>query len=1499
MIKANTRAKPKRKLFKILAAVTLLFAAMVCFSPTTFAAEETDTNANMAEVSEAASAKSVYSKSGDGLDSDDPQGNQFTNSGSSLPGLKAVAPNWSFLGLNTKTGLLKKGDADTATVPLKSLIIYKTNSDDEQTGETSNASTKAAQLPAVLQVNGLDSIKTGSIFNKGGRLVGGALLMLGLALTYIANIVIIITLWLIKSLNPLIIIQSLMNNSGYGVISLPTSWSELPLIGNLLDQNNVFGQVSNLILSWSIPALVILLFGIVMTLLFWLPYTRRSGTRGTLFNGLKWVSKRLVMLLILPSIAGSIFLAAFSVMSQGMQSPTAAMKGLVQSTFVQFSDWSDRSRLYLPDPQAFAGFTQPAIKANLPAENTKDASIKWTYRTPDRVPILPNYILAINAFGARDADAVKYFTENGSATTLETSTNSRGDGDDATPTLAPDKKLIQKELDSMGAIGNTFKVVRQWMNNSTYSTKSYAGSIENQYNADKNEKDQTLNQADAIKKDISDPKDQPKNFVSGYLQVSDNAIRYTASKGYFSDTNAGSVPAAESVEPLVKGTYAGLSPIGMWNYLNTKIQDGTVVQQDPRKTQDKTALSHASVVLPGGFALGSLSIGIILAFFAATIVPILAVSTMLLKVVGGSFVGWKHILAALGGSVKAWMHLAQQSIKLLIGMFMLGFVASLTPSVASFIVGTVDGFTSATNSTLVFGFGKALEIFLLLFLTYLLVKSSVVIEDVIGSIAPGAKSAADGASSIFDRGMTNAMDETANNSSSKLAKMMNDANLKDAKDNENFAHDEKGNLLRDTDGKVGIKDDAEIDPETGKPYLNKVNSLADESVKQSKDFINGLKDRVKSNSEAENLAERKNLTDEMSNAASELEKMGLGVPDSLNSDAIATVNDMIGDDNALATPEVLSAAKRLQNAAKGLEALDEADADKGAKDRVKDFASTLGDDAASFAKSTAAGKALTASSDFFKNRRKSVDETAAELAQLKSLAEGKPVDDSMYGAMTDEQRAELDKLSSEKAIDVPPGDVAKNIKSLSKLAPEKAETLKSKIAKLDTEIAKTATDANAAINSEHASSLTPGLASFAEDHLMHTAAKAAVADGHDADHLDGNILKNYSDIIMGDISKLDAPTNGTPFQNALAQNTGALAHELGRAKYVSDRLKTFNSDPNNTAPKLNKDGSINAEHRAELNAKRDALIDSANQNYDRSRSAMSQGIQATFDAIPAGEDRVNLLRTASINHDMFMNKQREDYMKANPVDPAHANDPQYVDAMEKSISETMLGNQPRNYGVFYSAVQKRLGEGMSRENALQESYVEATSRKDDYHLMPRDFNMTSNLLAGKDSAKSRASVNKANLAHSVLVDQRNKLAETLSTYDVSTPQARATSAGIQDFNNRTPETLPQLKRYMRPGTNQAPVGEIMNQLSDYTSLYRLHQNQQPVAGNRFTKLETAARAKVETRLATLRSGLISKGVANDVLSDSQKTSRMYEDLAELRNKFGKTYQDMANKHDKI
>ena len=151
----------------------------------------------------------------------------------------------------------------------------------------------------------------------------------------------------------------------------------------------------------------------------------------------------------------------------------------------------------------------------------------------------------------------------------------------------------------------------------------------------------------------------------------------------------------------------------------------------------------------------------------------------------------------------------------------------------------------------------------------------------------------------------------------------------------------------------------------------------------------------------------------------------------------------------------------------------------------------------------------------------------------------------------------------------------------------------------------------------------------------------------------------------------------------------------------------------------------------------------------------------------------------------------------------------------------------------------------------------------------------------------------------MLVDQRNKLAETLSTYDVSTPQARATSAGIQDFNNRTPETLPQLKRYMRPGTNQAPVGEIMNQLSDYTSLYRLHQNQQPVAGNRFTKLETAARAKVETRLATLRSGLISKGVANDVLSDSQKTSRMYEDLAELRNKFGKTYQDMLNKNDKI
>lgn len=1486
MNKASTRAKPKRKLLKMLTILTIFLSIASGFTSVAFAADDTDTNANMAEVSEAASAKKIYSKSGDGLDADDPQGNQFTNSGSSYPGLKAVAPNWSFLGLNTKSGLLKKGDADTATVPLKSLIIYKVDNSDQQTGETSNASTKAAQLPAVLQVNGLDTISSTGLFQKIGRWIGGALIMLSLILTSITNIVIILALWLIKSLNPLVIIQSLMHSSGYGLIDLPTSWGDLPLIGNLLDENNVFGKVVDLVLSWSVPTLVILIFGFVMTILFWLPYTRRSGTRGTLFNGLRWVTKRLVMLVILPSIAGSLFLSAFSVMSQGMQSPTTTMKGLMQSTFVQFGDWSDRSRLFLPDPKAFAGFTQTPLKANLPAANTKDASIKWTYKTPDRVPILPNYILAINAFGARDADAVNYLAQNGSAITMGNDTHTRGDTGDATPTAGPDQKLIKNEMDNMASIGNTFKVVKQWMDGSTYSTKSYAGTIENQYNSDKDSKGQTLNQADAIKKDINDPKGQPANTVSGYLQVSSNAIRYTADKGYFSDTSAGSIPAAESVEPLVRGTNAGLSPIGMWNYLNTKVQDGTIVQQDPRKTQDKTSLTHAAVVLPGGFVIGSLSIGIILAFVAATIVPILAVSTMLIKVVSEGVTGWQHILKAFSGSVKAWVHLGQQAIKLLVGIFLLGLVALITPTIANFIISTVDGFTSATNSTIVFGFGKLLEIILLILFTIMLIKSTVVIDDIIGSIATGNQSTSDKAKSIFDRAASNATDDMTSNSSNKLARMMNEANAYDGRRNDNLATDKDGNLLKDKDGKYGLASDVETDPETQRQTLGDPNTVGSELRDRAGKELSNLKSKLSDNTEAENQAKRAGLVDDMQRAASDLERMGLGVPDSLQSDAINQVKNMIGDDNALATPEVLDAAKRLQNATNGLDALDQVENEKSIGEKVGNFASTIGKDAADFAKATAAGKALAGASNLVKNKRKSVEETAAELAQLKDIAEGKPTDDSIYGAMSDAQKSEIDNpvMSLETAI--PLSEVNKNMKALTKEAPKQVKDLKSQIQKIDNEIASTANTANNSIADSYGNTQTPSLTSDAEDIVLKAAQTRAFKDGHDANTFDPNAEQSYKNDIASDIAKFDNLKHMTPGQ----------AHEAGKSAYVQQRLDEFSKNPDNFSVPTLSNGMPDPNAREKIMQRQRDFVADANSNYDRSVKALNQGVQAAYDSIPEDEDRVEMLRTASKNHEGFMDKKREEYKASHPD---LVNHPDFEANMESAIMGNVMSNQPRNYGMFYSDVQKRIQAGAPRESAIKEAYEAATSRVDDYHLIPRDFGTSSNLILGPKSAKVRSDISRAQTAQEVLSVQRAQLVDKLKALDTSSPTARAMSAGIQDFNKRTVDTLPQLKRYMRTGSNDVQVGDVMDQLANYTNLYRMHENQQPVTGRTFTKLETASRAKVENQLASMRDDLYSKGVAKSVLSNSQKTSQMYNELSQIRNTFGETYTKLAPKSDKI
>lgn len=1489
---------------------------------------KSDTNSNIANVSEAASDRSVYGADGksgmDGL-----LGTKFTSSDTSSganQGLRTIAASWSFLGLNTDSGLLKQGEADTAEVSLQSLIIYNTDSN-----TTSNAVLKAASLPAVLQRNGLDTTKMGGL-NSVARFVMGWILMAFLALAFIANAIIALVIWLIGSLNPFVIIQTLMNSSGYGVLQIPASWGDLPLIGNALDKNNVFGQVANLILSWTVPTLIIIAFGLVITMLFWVPHTRRSRTQGSLMVGLKKVLKQLFVLLILPSIAGSLFMSVYSLSANGVEAPARSVQNLVQSTFVQFGAWSDHSRLYLPPTDKYNNGI--ALKANVPEDSNNDSATKWRYTTPDQVPITPSYILAINALGARTDDANKAFEKKPSFEWSGISDTSQSDGGSSTAgngngdNLASLKTdVISKNMDQIAGLKNTFSMVDSWLSADRYSASSYAGTIENQYNSINKTKQQSYDQAGEIIKDINSPKDSDgkdlSKSVSEYLQTSRNAIRYDKDKGFFSN-DVGSTPAANSTESLLgsESNYAGLSAIGMWNYLNSRVDKGTLIQSDPRKTQNKDAFTHANVVLPGGAVLGFLSIMIIIAFIAATTFPTLAVAILLGKMAMEAFTGWDKILFAMGGSIRAWMRLVQIGIKLIVGIFMLGFLSMITPAIASFVITELDKIFASTTNWGGYVVGKTLEVLALLavaWFLYVAFKNSITFFDAIVPNAmkdnPGDPAGA--AKSIFDRGFANNVDKMTSGSNSKLGRMLNEANEYDARHNKNLAHNPHGDLLKDSDGRWGLDADSEWrETEDGRSvqYLKNRDERADDRAKDREQF---LRDWAQG-PEATRLAKENQLKDELSNAREELQRMGIDLPEGDEKNATAMLKDMVKD-SALLTPEMEDAAQRMQNAAESLEdvseAKDELDADnkldkfvKAPLQSAKNLAVGQGNEIKNAAMATEAGRLLKSYADArqIRSRAKTPEEAAARIAQERSLKEGKNVDDSEYGGLTREAQEELDAEIENPKIELDKATAAQNLATFQQKAHTEAAELQAESQNLKQKQAEIAQKKQALAKE---AGLSPDINDYYRGDGKYSEERVQL------DHIMDSYRKKKG--IVGDPPEIQAHSDRTR-EALLTQNLsmgnpdyGEFLQEHGNELEKLGQTAHENAMVNKWKDSADRDLTLSD---AEYDARKEEIRNGAANNYAASRAAQRQATRAVYDSIPDPADRMELMLDAQNSYASYMNDRIEKIAKNSDLyerSPEHARKL----ATEEALTG-FLGDQPRNYGIFSSNVHKMMNEGVPREKAIQDAYRHAVTRNDEYQLLPRDFDKAelSHAIFGKETAPMRAQ-------EMALDTQAQRLAEKQSVVDsrldrmkaVINPVAPTTGGeandrlrndlaetGYDKFAAQTRKTSPVMRKYLKPNAPaNLTVGQIYAPLKQYADIARAYRSQVPITGHEFTRQEKAARERTLRKLESMKTGLTKMGISDYALSDSERTAKMMTDFESVRNKFASTYADMQSKLDKI
>lgn len=1477
----------------------------------------------MANVSEEASNREIYGAkaSGDskGSNIDQILGDKYTSAAhtDTNKGLNSVAASWSFLGLNTDSGLLKPGDADTAEVSLQSLIIYNTKSD-----STSNAVLKAASLPAVLQKNGLDTTKMGGL-NTVARFVMGAILWVGLAIALITNVILSLVIWAIGTLNPFVIIQALMNNSGYEILKIPTSWSNIPILGNLTKSDNVFGQVANLILSWTVPTLIIILFAIVITMLFWVPYSRRSRTQGSLMVGLKKVIKQLLVLLILPSIAGSIFMSAYSLSTNSIQAPARSVQNLVQSTFVQFGAWSDHSRLYMPPTDKYNGGN--ALLADVPQDNNTDSATKWRYKAPTQVPIKPSYILAINALGARTSDAVKAF---GNSTSFDWSGASDKDSSDSAKLTAgngngdslPSMKttMIRDAMDKLTGLQSTFSMVTSWTSADRYSASSYAGTVENQYNAANKDKQQSYNQAGEIIKDIQSYKD--KDEVSPYLQTSGNAIRYDMTKGFYSNAMS-SVPGANTVESLIgkDSNYAGLSAVGMWNYLNSTVDKGTLTQHDPRKTQNKDSISHANVVLPGGAVLGFLSIMVILAFIAATTFPTLAVAILMGRIAMEAFTGWDKILFALGGSIKAWARLIQIGVKLIVGMFMLGFLSLITPSIASGIITLLDDWFAGSKSWGAFAVGKGIEVIALLLVAWLLFTAFRNSMSFFDAMTPSAlkgetKDTAGAAKSIFDRSYANTVDQMTAGSNSKLGRMINEANDYDARHNETFARNARGDLLRDSDGKWGLAADVgyrEDEHGNKMPYAKSQQERAEERMEKRKQM---MKDHVMGTN-AQRDADRLQYEDDLANARDELQKLGVDIPKTDELNAREVLKNTVRDASLL-TPEMEAAAGNLQDAAENLEDLGEAEEaaksktilDKfvkspvstakealvGEKDHMSDAlkATTLG---------TLIGEAKSASK--IRSAAKTPEAVAARVKQLQALKENKDVDDSLYGGMSKDEQKDLDEKISDPIVAVKDVDANAQYKDFQKSTKQEYSNLENKKSELEAKQAEIQSKRDQLKDSKGVR--TPLTEVYkSKGKISETRVKFdETADAYMRAHgLETDIVEQNDKTRAGLRETLLAQDNGKGLGQSYSQfmqtSRGSL-EKLGQKAHTEAMVEKWADNPDKQF------GNV------------DDLRAAAKHNYETSRKTQLQTTRAVFDSIEDPVKRMELMGKAQQSYQSYIGST---IASAQQTFADNMNDGVRDSLSDKLAVENVmakhLGNQPRNYGIFSGDIAKNMQGGMSREKALQEAYVKAVSRQDEYQLLPRDFggdDVSYNLL-GKESAPLRAQDMVLQQQYEDLSRQREAVVNKMSdvgviadpnlakTEEASMNRVKTTlqHAGVSQFEKRPVTDEAVARRYMKPNASaKLTVGDVYKPLKEYANLANAHKMQVPVTGFKFTSQELAGRQRMERRMAEMRKGLVNMGVSEYALKDDHRTSKMIEDFDHVRKHYAETYASFESKIDRL
>lgn len=652
----------KRRLGKILALITLVFGLIVALNTSTQIVSADDAPQSMNDVA------GHYSNAGLAWSIIDKKDNTYQD--------KAVKPwqkvysVWNFLGSGKQSILSKEsiGQRGATYSALRSSVATPVRDSVED----------AALYSYAMSQSGLDHPTSGGtdFIHRIGRYIVGLASIAMMYISYLASQFLHLVFKLFKWINPFYVLQNLTTNT--------PAVAKNSIFGKLIEElKPIYQQLSNI----SVGILLTSLFAGITMAVFGLRSQGHQEGLGTNI-AMKVLSKslRIIAIFMVPVLIGVTSAQLTDDIDNSMDVTSDISLKEIYGNFVNFSAWATHSRLALPNEATMGGKLSKTDQLNSTGTN----------------PFSEEYINAINAYGAGMRVPAK-IAQGGKKSTLS----------DVSDTA----NMLWNYINADGINGNawngTFKArLRKRISNMSGDKLSQQG-VNSSKDANISKSDALKNPYQAVAQDIFGDYGNKGNYDNAQqcMFFKDGSLDsyHPKSGGTYFKSNAPKKASSSDLAAIGSSDEAGLSSIGLYNYLNVDGGSGSHLNYTTPDTFTglQSVNQHANV---GFVGRGLLAAGTFFKMIAMIASSGLVVAFAGVIVIKGVLSNIPRILVyaakLVTGNLKAIISVGQEMIEIyariivggLIVYLFQGMLPSICNKLESMLIGSISTSTIQLNS---------------------------------------------------------------------------------------------------------------------------------------------------------------------------------------------------------------------------------------------------------------------------------------------------------------------------------------------------------------------------------------------------------------------------------------------------------------------------------------------------------------------------------------------------------------------------------------------------------------------------------------------------------------------------------------------------------------------------------------------------------------------------------------------------------------------------------